>query len=747
MPFGISAAPSIFQRTMENVLQGIPNTCIYLDDVLVTGKTPESHLANLEEVLAKLQSAGLCLKRSKCSFMMSSVEYLGHRISAKGIQPTEDKVRAVKDAPVPTNVTQLRSFVGLVNYYGKFLPNLSSVLAPLYALLQKGTQWKWGAEQDKAFHAVKSQLTSDCLLVHFDPQKPLTLACDASPYGVGAVMSHRLQDGSERPIAFASRSLSPAEKGYAQLDKEALAIVFGVTKFHVYLYGHAFTIYSDHKPLQHLFNPSKAISTMASARIQRWALLLSSYRYTVSYKPGSQMANADVLSRLPLPEMPESVPIPGETILLMQSLQASPVTFNQLKQWTAHDPLLSKVHRLLLQGWQHCDDPELKPYQVRHCELSVCDGCVMWGNRVVIPQAGRKKVIEQLHDGHPGTSRMKSLARSFVWWPLMDDDIAERVKSCNQCQLTRHAPQPAPLHPWEWPDHPWVRLHIDYAGPFLGKWFLIVVDAHSKWLEVMITNSANTTNTIEHLRSLFATHGLPEMIVSDNGSVFTSIEFQDFCAKNGITHIKSAPYHPASNGLAEQAVQTFKEAMKLTDPQEVLSTRVSRFLFKYRLTPRSTTGTSPAELLLGRRPRSHFDFMIPNLTSKVRNKQLLQKTQHDKKSKPRVFAIGTKVLLRNFSAGPKWIVGTIVNSRGPVSYMVRLANGQDVRRHVDHLRKTETPITSPVAEAEILDDCFPVPAPSQTTSPQVEQPSTEPTTLRRSNRIRTAPDRLTYPSK
>ena len=161
---------------------------------------------------------------------------------------------------------------------------------------------------------------------------------------------------------------------------------------------HSFTIHSDHKPLQYLFNPNKAISAMASARIQRWALLLSSYRYTVSYKPGSQMANADVLSRLPLPEMPESVPIPGETVLLMQSLQTSPLTFNQLRQWTTQDPTLSKVHRLLLQGWQNSNDPELKPYQVRHSELSICDGCVMWGNRVVVPQAGCKRVMEQLHD-------------------------------------------------------------------------------------------------------------------------------------------------------------------------------------------------------------------------------------------------------------------------------------------------------------------------------------------------------------
>ena len=209
--------------------------------------------------------------------------------------------------------------------------------------------------------------------------------------------------------------------------------------------------------------------------------------------------------------------------------------------------------------------------------------------------------------------------------------------------------QPATLHPWEWPDRPWVRLHIDYAGPYLGKWFLIVVDAHSKWLDVKIVNSATTTSIIDHLHSLFATHGLPEMVVGDNGSVFTSIEFQEFCSKNGIKHVKSAPYHPASNGLAERAVQTFKEAMKRADPQEVLSTRVSRFLFKYCLTPHSITGISPAELLLGCHPRSHFDFIVPNLATKVRHKQFSQKTQHDKKSKPRTFTTGSNVFVHNFS--------------------------------------------------------------------------------------------------
>ena len=432
---------------MENLLQGLPQVCVYLDDILVTGKSEAEHHQNLDEVLTRLEQAGLRLKRSKCFFMLSSVEYLGHKISAQGLQPTDEKIRAIKEAPAPKDVSQLKSFLGLVNYYGKFLPHLSQTLASLYRLLQKEMLWNWGEEQEKAFQDAKSQLTSECVLVHYDPEKELILACDASPYGVGAVLSHRMEDGQDRPVAFASRSLAPAERNYSQLDKEALAIIFGVKKFHDYLFGQRFSILSDHKPLQHLLKETSATPSMASARIQRWALTLGAYDYEIAYKPGDEHANADVLSRLPLPKAPSQVPVPGETMLLMEALDSSPVTASQIKSWTAHNPVLAKVHDLLLRGWQHSDDAALAPYQRRLQELSVHDGCVLWGNRVVVPPPGRVRVIEELHEGHPGVSRMKSLARSVVWWPQMDQEIEDKVKSCSSCQSTRHQPPPAPLHP------------------------------------------------------------------------------------------------------------------------------------------------------------------------------------------------------------------------------------------------------------------------------------------------------------
>ena len=328
---------------MESILHNLPHVCVYIDDILVTGKSGEEHVRTLDEVLTRLKAAGLRLKREKCSFMLSSAEYLGHSISAEGHRPTQEKVRAILNAPAPQNISQLWSFLGLVNCYARFLPNLSSTLAPLYSLLQKNATWCWKDTQEQVFQIAKKQLSSPKFLVHYDPQKELILSCDASPYGIGEVLSQRCEQGLERLVAFASRTLSPAEKSYVQLEKEGLAIVFGVKEFHQYLFGRTFQILSDHKPLQHLFSETRPVPPLASSRIQRWALILSAYNYTITYmyKPGAGQARADSLSRLPLPQVPQEVPIPKEIVCLMQTLQGSPVTATHIEKWTDRDPVLS----------------------------------------------------------------------------------------------------------------------------------------------------------------------------------------------------------------------------------------------------------------------------------------------------------------------------------------------------------------------------------------------------------------------
>ena len=298
---------------------------------------------------------------------------------------------------------------------------------------------------------------------------------------------------------------------------------------------------------------------MASGRIQRWALTLGAYSYNIQYRKGEENSNADALSRLPQETARKDPPKPAEMTQLMEYLDSSPVSSTQIKTWTDHDPILAKVKGWILSGWPSETtslEEEVRPYARRKYELSVEDGCVLWGNRVVIPSKGRNQVLRMLHEAHPGIARMKSLARGYVWWPRIDQELEHCVKSCEQCQINRKAPPVSPLQPWSWPTRPWSRVHIDYAGPFFGKMFLLLIDAHSKWLEVHMTTSSTSTTTISLLRKSFASLGLPEVIVSDNATNFTSEEFEQFFKKNGVKHVKTPPYHPASNGLAERAVYT-----------------------------------------------------------------------------------------------------------------------------------------------------------------------------------------------
>ena len=380
--------------------------------------------------------------------------------------------------------------------------------------------------------------------------------------------------------------ITEAERKYSQLEKEGLACIFGVARFHSYVYGRTFTLITDHKPLQ------------AAGRIQRWALKLANYDYTLEFRPTHQHANADALSRLPLSDRPANVPVPAEMVLLTEMLENAPVTAGQIANWTRRDPVLSKVIRCIRDGWPNQVENDIKVYWQRRLELLVMDDCILWGSRVLIPKQGRSLILNELHGGHPGVAKMKAFARMFVWWINMDKDIEQMVKQCSQCQQVRPSPPAAPLHPWQWPIRPWARIHLDFAGPVQGKMLLVAVDAHSKWIEVQTMSTTTAAATTEQLRVMFARWGCPETIVSDNGPQFVAQEFKQFCKLNGVKQVLVAPYHPSTNGLAERAVKTIKEGIRKMSEGSLLD-KVSRFLFHYRLTPQSTTGKAPAELMMG----------------------------------------------------------------------------------------------------------------------------------------------------
>ena len=264
-----------------------------------------------------------------------------------------------------------------------------------------------------------------------------------------------------------SCTLSCAEKRYSQIEKEALAIIFSVKKFHQYLHGQNF---SDHKPLQYLFKETNSIPVMASARIQHWAWILGAYNYSICHLPGSAIPHADALSRLPLANTYSSTPVPSEInhlISQLSTMTTSIVTATQIEAWTDCDPILSRVRRLILNGWTTSDiDTNLKPYFNRKHELSTHDGCVLWSSRVVVPPPGRHIILQQLRECHPGINRMKALARCYVWWPKIDQEIEEIVQNSHTCQIQMNRPMPPKVtpHPWEYPLKPWHC--IDHAGPW-----------------------------------------------------------------------------------------------------------------------------------------------------------------------------------------------------------------------------------------------------------------------------------------
>ena len=299
---------------------------------------------------------------------------------------------------------------------------------------------------------------------------------------------------------------------------------------------------------------------MAASRIQRWAIILSAHNYELVFKSGSKQGNADSMSRLPFQSNDCEEPSVLENYVLMTELCHSPTTSEDVARCSAQDPIIAKVMDYINNGWPAKIEEQYKPYLIylRRNELCVNLSCLQLGNRVVIPFQLRESVINELHNCHPGVVRMKALARSYFWWHSLDEMIETCVKQCKTWQVNQNMPASAPIHHWERTTRPWVRIHIDFAGPYLGKMFLVLTDTYSKWMDIYSMSDIKAVTLIDALRISFANHGLPYVIVSDNGPSFTSKEFKNFIHKNGIKHITIVPCYPSSNGAAERAVQTFK---------------------------------------------------------------------------------------------------------------------------------------------------------------------------------------------
>lgn len=605
VPFGITSAPEIFQRKMSELLCDLKGVKVIVDDILVYGRDMKDHDKNLSAVMQKIQSSGLKLNREKCMFRQGEVEYFGHSISKEGIQPSLDRVAAIQNMVPPTNVKELRRVVGMINYVGRFIPNLANIIAPMTDLLKDSNAWLWGSPQQSAFDRVKNLITEAPTLAFYNPNKPVVVSADASSYGLGGAIFQE-ENGTLKPVAYCSRKLAGAELKYAQIEKECLAALWTCDKFSRYLIGlKSFRLLTDHKPLVPLINTQDL--NRAPLRCQRMLMRLRGYSLTAEHVPGKSLVVPDTLSRSP---------VDSDNYSFVNDIECYALTLNslrpiadsrleQIRRAAESDAVHQEAMSFTRFGWpKHMNSvrSELKDLFCFRSDLATTEGLLLYRNRIVVPKQIREEILDSIHQGHLGLNKCRARAQATVWWPEITKDIKRKVETCEFCQINRPAQRKEPMQINPLPDRPWQKVGADLCE-INQKHYLVMTDYFSRYLEIAYLQELTSSFVIGKAKDIFARHGIPETLVSDNGPQFASGLFQNFAKKYGFRHVFSSPHYPQSNGQAESAVKIAKRLLRQDD--------MFAALMEYRATPIEATGLSPAEMLMGRRIRT----FLPNLPS------------------------------------------------------------------------------------------------------------------------------------
>lgn len=598
LPMGLKSSPSVFQRLMHQLFGHEEGVLFYQDDILVYGRNLSEHDTRLNKVLETLQMNKLHLNKQKCLFATDRVDFLGHVIEEGKIRPKEDKLAAILHMPVPKNVAQVRTFLGMVGFYGKFIPNLARTCRPLYELLQKDSEFNWSEKAQEAWKKIKNDLANASSLSIFDSKLPIIVATDASGDGIGACLL-QVENGEEKAMAFASRTLTDNERKYSITELEALACVFAVEKWHLYLYGREFTLRTDHKALETVL--TAVGKGKKSFRLSRWYARLLNYTFKVEYVKGADNHVPDLLSRLPSHQEEEHV-----LIGVVQPLSA--IKGTEYDEAMRNDVEILKLKEAITEGWPKSSlvEPLLKAFVGIRKELQVIRGRVYKaGKKMLVPKELRWKHIELAHEGHNGIVRTKRRIRQHYWWPGMDKDVENYVSSCQPCCNSDKSVKPlnVPVQAVETPEKPWTKIAVDICGPFSNapktkRFLLVLTDYTSKWPEVKALGEITSAAVIKFLTDVFDRFGNPMELVTDNGKQFTSSEFERFLEENRIHHNKTAVYNPMSNGRVERLNRTLKEAIQVCVMQGYTwEGALSTVLRAYRTTPMDN-GKSPADMML-----------------------------------------------------------------------------------------------------------------------------------------------------
>ena len=723
LPMGSKVASDIFQRMLDSVYIGLPGVTGIADDMVIFGRNEEEHDRNLILFLETTRKNGLVLNKRKLQFKKEEVSFFGHRWNSTGISPDPKKTESILKMQFPPDKETMHSFLGLVNFLNRYTPRLAELCSPLRKLILKDSHYSPGDSEHAAFGAIKAEFQKKIILPYFDRNKETILQTDASKKGFGAVI---LQE--EHPIYYASRAHTSAEKNYQNLERKAQAAVWGMEKFHYFLYGRKFILQTDQKPLVSIFRKHMID---VSPRIQRITIRAWQYEFEPQHIPGRINIISDALSRVTLLEFQDSNA--EKDILAVNFLQYSSIEErerDEVLQETSKDKELQSLKHYTSTGWpaKRSQIPVfLHPYWNFRDELTIESGILMKNSKVLVPETLKQKYLEQIHQGHQGIEACRSRAREFVFWININNDLKELVEKCDICQAHQNSFTVIQKYVSEVPPHPWHTVGSDLFY-FQRIDFLVVVDYFSKYLIVRKIPNSTSSAVIKELGMIFSEFGKPQIFRSDNGPCYSSQEFRFFMQNWLVKHRTSSLHYPQSNGLAESMVKVSKHLIEKAVTQDL---PWNQLLLDYRCTPISSEIPSPAEILFGRKLRSSIS-VLPSqvmndriskqreLIAKKEGKFYTNAKDFQDRIKALPFEAGQNVWLQNSDSRKCEEAVIHKKCREPNSYMVEIpATGQCFRRNSNFIKPRQSGKNSVSADPQPTTDLPEIPQ----ESPVLQQPA------------------------
>ena len=701
--FGAKASQDLFDDVMQKIFGDIPHCLNQRDDILIGARNWIEHNDTLKQVLQRVKDFGITLNQEKCQFGRSEVKFYGYKFNSQGLHPTEEKVKALKECSRPKSKTDVRSFLGMTGYLSKFIPRYASLTKPLRDLTLKETHFHWNKEKETAFQKLKDSISSQDVISFFNPKLPIMVRTEASfNEGLSAGLFQKTMKGWQ-PVHFISRTLTDTEKRYSQTEKDALCVKWAKERFSIYLLGAPrFTIVTAHKPLLTLFN--KATANLPP-RIEKWVMAMQDVDFEMKYQPGKDEQDPlDFLSRHPLPTNDDE-----DTEYAVKAIinDRPAVLLSKIREESRKDETLQKLRTVISKGnWEnHRRDPDIIPFYSIKDELYIAEDLIFRLNKIVLPAKLQQKVINIAHNsGHLGSTKTKQMLRTKYWFPYMNSMVDHTVEQCFECKVTSTKLREEPIKPSVIPSKPWETISADFGGPYPdGHYNLVVIDKRTRYPEVEPTCTTGSKTTIEKFKKIFAHHGVPEKLETDNGPPFNSKDFEKFAENEGFIHHRITPLHPRANGEAERFMKLLNKTEQIAhlhnkDKLE-RNMAIQEMLMAYRDTPHPATGVSPYQAMNGRTIRTKLDYTPPIQEKPSRQDQLINRRDDQYKAnmsnktpaKEHSFIQGDYVLLKQRKVN-KWTTPfepafyTVIKIQGSTVTARRIQDGREITRDASHFK-------------------------------------------------------------